>query len=380
MHFVGADQLHGLEERLTTDIYPAQMDWIPEWTKGPIENFGTSVRCHLPQPVVSNYTGQFRYDTHVQHRALDWLYHTRAQDERPFFLNVSFTHPHDPFTALPKYWAQMEGVELPEPTPGAAFHEAPVYDQWILAHHGLDLRTPSRDEILNIRRAYFANMIMVDEWVGELLQALEDTGVAENTIVMFSSDHGEMLGERGFLFKRCHYEWSARVPLIVSNPFELEKHGSRVDTPVSWLDLFPTFLEWSGAAPAEHPLDGSSLQPVLEGKTDQEPRRVISESLGEGVLAPERMIRQGKWKFIYTHTLTSRLFDLETDPLEQQNLSGQPEVADVEQSLQDQCLANWNPEALHQDILASQRDRRMMSAAMKKGARSSWAYEPPSRR
>ncbi len=221
MHFIGPDQLHGFAERLTTDVYPAGLDWTPDWRKEPVHNPGTSVR-EVRDSGVAERTMQLDYDEEVHGRAVRQVYDfARAAqdgDRWPWFFCVSYTQPHDPFVTTREYWDRFAGVDIPTPAPPKL--SPPAYDQWLNTHHELDLYRLTDEQIAAARRAYFGMVSYIDDRLGDLLQHLDQAGIANNTLVIFTSDHGEMLGEHGMWYKRTMYEPSSRVPRAGGNTKE----------------------------------------------------------------------------------------------------------------------------------------------------------------
>ena len=384
MHFIGPDQLHGFEERLTTDIYPADFAWTPDWTKGPAHRpTGVSMR-----PVVESgpciRSMQIDYDDEVEYRAVQRLHDlARAPEQQPFFLTVSFTHPHPPFVAPQRHWDLYRHEAIEPPRVGEIpYEELDEHSRWLYVAHAQDQYTVTAEHVRNARHAYFAMISYVDEKIGSVLSTLQETGLADDTVVVFAGDHGEMLGERGMWFKQCFFEWSARVPLMVSMPRRFEPE--RVAAHVSLVDLLPTFLDLAAEGrrvePVD-PLDGYSLLPLLTGAEaaaeDATERIVISEYSSEGVCAASRMVRQGRHKYIYTRGLPPLLFDLHSDPDELDNLAGRPEWAEVEAALHARLVQDWEPEAVHQRILASQRRRLFLAeVAGSSSLYPNWAYQP----
>lgn len=373
MHFIGPDQLHGFEERLNSDIYPATLDWTPDWRRGVYGNPGTSVR-KLNKSGVAEWTEQLAYDEDTQRRALERLNGlSREKDGRPFFLCVSFTHPHDPYIITPRYWDLYKDVQIDMPAapaePSASMHP---FNQWIQTHHELDKYPPTQERILATRRAYYSMVSYVDDKVGQLLEAMDRLGLREDTMVLFTSDHGDQLGEHGMWFKRTFYEWSTRVPMIISRPGD--RQGRRVRQVVSLVDLLPTLLEIAGLPPAEHMTDGQSFAGLLDGTLPDWKDSAVIEYMGEGAIRPLRCIRRGRYKYVCVPDCPSALFDLEADPLEQHNLSGRPELSDVEADLRKAVLDGIDLEALDKAIRRSQQDRLMMVEALSKGKQHPWAW------
>lgn len=373
MHFIGPDQLHGFEERLNSDIYPATFEWTPDWRRGAHGNPGTSAK-KLVKSGQAEWTEQLTYDQDSQRRTLDRLESlAKEPDGRPFFLCVSYTHPHDPYIISPRYWDLYKDVEIDLPAaPGEPFESMHPYCQWLHVHHELDKYPPPPERIRASRHAYYAMVSYVDDKVGELLASLDRLGLRDDTLILFTSDHGDMMGEHGMWFKRTFHEWANRVPMIVSKAGRLANH--RVPQTVSLVDLFPSLLEWAGLPPAGHPLDGKSFAAALDGPLLDGRDEAIIEYMGEGVLAPMRCIRRGRYKFVYVHGQPPLLFDLQADPLEQHNLAGYADLAAIEASLRQTVLQGFAPQAVHAAVLRSQEDRLMMMDALFRGEVYPWAW------
>ncbi len=227
MHFIGTDQLHGFEERLTTDIYPADFGWTPDWEQPAqrpswYHNMLSIVQAGTCQP-----RNQLDFDEEVAFHAVRKVYELARQDDgRPFCLLVSFTHPHDPFAISQEYWDRYDHDEIDLPTvPPIPVEQLDPHSRRV--YHVCDLgRYQQTDErVRSARHAYYSAISYVDDKVGQLLNALDATGLAENTVVVFSSDHGEMLGERGLWYKMNFLEWSARVPKRGAAPGRLFARG-----------------------------------------------------------------------------------------------------------------------------------------------------------
>ncbi|MBM3538670.1 MAG: choline-sulfatase [Alphaproteobacteria bacterium] len=380
MHFIGPDQLHGYEERLTTDVYPADFGWTPDWRKGPeFRPTGVSMRGVVEAgPCIRSL--QIDYDDEVEYHGIQRLYDlARAPEAQPFFLTISFTHPHPPFVASQKHWDLYDNttIDLPRvaPIPYDALDE---HSRWLYVAHAQDRHDMSESRVLNARRAYYGMIGYVDDKVGRIVRTLEETGLRDDTLVVFAVDHGEMLGERGMWYKQTFYEWSARVPLIVSMPKRFAPR--RVAAHVSLVDLLPTFLEVAaeGSPPTPvDPLDGHSLLPLLSGADAGLDRCVISEYSSEGVCAASRMLRQGRYKYIYTRGLAPMLFDLAADADELHDLAGSADLAAVQQRMHARLVQDWDPDEVHARILASQKRRLFIAeAAARSGRYPNWAYQP----
>jgi len=372
MHFIGPDQLHGFEERLVGDIYPAALDWTPDWRRGLYRNPGTSVRkLRLSGP--AGPTAEMRYDDRVQAAALACLPRL-ARNQRPFFLCVSYTHPHDPFRIAEPYWNLYRDGEIDPPAaPSPLPEELHEYNRWIAFHQEQDLCPPSEEESRRSRRAYYGMVSYVDEKVGQLLARLEELGLANDTAVVFTSDHGEMLGDHGMWFKRTFYDGAAKVPLVIALPGA--PPARRVQQVTSLVDLFPTILDIAGVAAPDDALDGHSLVPLLRDDCRDWKDQALGEYLGEGVLQPMRFVRQGRYKYVYVEEHPPLLFDLLSDPVEEVDLSGRPELACDEQDLRQVLLKDWDGPTIRRSVLRSQQERLLVSRALLTGRLRSWDYE-----
>src|SRR5690606_16246039 len=286
MHFVGPDQMHGFEERLTTDIYPADFGWTPDYSK-PGEridwwyhNLGSVTGAGIAE--ISN---QMEYDDEVAYNASRKLYDlSRGHDERPWCLTVSFTHPHDPYVARRKFWDLYEDCQELDPAiPAIAYDAQDPHSKRLMDacdHTAFDI---TGEDIRRARRGYFANISYIDEKIGEILDVLERTRMAENTAIIVVSDHGDMLGDRGLWFKMNFLEGSARVPLMIAAPGWQPR---RVDQPVSTLDVCPTVAAIAGIDIGQLApwTDGEDLTALAAGKAGRSP--VPMEYAAEGSIAP----------------------------------------------------------------------------------------------
>jgi choline-sulfatase len=380
MHFVGPDQLHGFEERLTTDVYPADMPWTPDWRR--------PVGDRLPwyhtmesvlRPGVCEASLQLDYDAEVTFHGVRRIFEFAREPSRdPFFLVVSFSHPHDPWEIPGRYWERYEPESIAPPSvPPIPAAQADPHSLRLREMLGVDEAGLSEAQVRTARHAYFAAISYVDERIGEVLGALRGAGLADETIVVFTADHGEMLGERGLWYKMSFFEPSVRVPLIVWAPGRVP--AGRVAEPVSLLDVAPMLLDLAAHPRADEvapDLDGTSLAPLIFGRAAAGPRDVVSEYLAEGVTSPALMIRRGTHKFVSCPTDPDQLYDLARDPHELVNLAERPDHSDLSRAFRDAVAARWDAEALERRVLESQRERHLVARALATGRRTSWDYQP----
>ena len=377
MHFIGADQLHGFEERLTTDIYPADFVWTGDWTDiNP--KFANDARSFEGAGVCVRNV-QIDYDDEVSHRAVRKIFdYTRSADDRPFFALVSFTHPHDPYQCQQQHWDRYKHDDIALPSaPAAPRDEMHPHTRRLQQMTGLEDYTPSDERIRIARHAYLGSVSYVDDQIGKLLHVLEECDLAQNTIVVLTTDHGDMLGEHGLWYKKNFYEYSARVPLIIAAPDH--SPARRVPENVSLMDLLPTLMELAkpnNTPDTVEPIDGRSLCPLMNGNVDGWDDTTVSEMLAESALAPQVMVKRGTYKYCYSAPDPAQLFNLEADPLELKNLAGQAEYADIESELRREVDSRWALEPLAEAIVASQKRRLFLREVNAIGARTDWDFHP----
>ncbi len=371
MHFVGPDQLHGFEQRLTTDIYPADFGWTGDWTEVR-PKFGNDP-ITFAQAGVCLRNVQIEYDDEVSHRARRKLYDlARGNDQRPFLLFTSLTHPHDPFQCQPKHWQRYRHDDIDMPLVDTVQADMDPYSRRLIAQYGLNDRPPTPEQVRVARHAYYGSISYVDDIVGDLMQVLRETGLADNTVVILTSDHGEMLGEHGLWYKKTFFEDACRVPLIISHP---ALSGRRVSASVSLVDLLPTLLQLAGDENTEtlvEPIAGHGLRPLIDGSSNDWDYPVFAENLAEGATTALLMVRQGTVKYVYSAVDPEQLFDLEQDPLEQQSRLDHPAYAAMHELTQQ----TWDAEKLAEDVRASQVRRLFLRDVLARRGPDDWDFKP----
>ncbi len=246
-------------------------------------------------------------------RAVEWL-GQRSGDEAPFLLYLGLNQPHPRFSTSRRYLDRIDPAAVQLPPPDESAH--PVIDlmrvkkNW---NHGLDEETVHR-----VRRIYYAMIAEVDAMLGAVLGEVRQAGLGESSYVVFTSDHGEMNMEHDQYYKMCHYEPSARVPLIIAGPGV--EGGRAVDTLTSLVHVHPTLTDAAGLERDES-LDGHSLLPELRGEAPARPDRAFAEFHGCTSRTGAFMLRLGPWKYVAYPGFKPQLFHLEEDPWEVRNLA-----------------------------------------------------------
>lgn len=268
--------------------------------------------------------------------AVDFL--ITYEGEKPFFLYVGFNAPHDPYTRVPEFEAAYREPDgrskvplfdnfLPQPPvdPGVMA----IRDEVLLPH-------PLEPEAVRHQNAVYYGMIThLDSWVGKILDQLEHKGLADNTLVIFTSDHGLARGSHGLLGKQNLYEHSLRVPMLLRGPGI--KAGGRSTSPVYNFELYRTLAEVAAATPKAGQVEGESFLPIATGSRKGE-RKVVYD----GYTNLMRAVVEGDWKLIETHVKAVRstqLFNLAVDPTEMRNLATDPTQAEKLQHLREQMIA-----------------------------------------
>jgi choline-sulfatase len=293
--------------------------------------------------------------------------------DQPFMLIASFTNPHPPYRAPKKYWDMYrdEDVELPKLPAGFMEREHP-YLKGVRFHGGYDHLLPD-DVCRAARRAYYGRTTMFDDYLQQILSLLKELDLEKNTIVVYASDHGDMLGEHGLWFKNTSYEWSSRVPLIMAGPGIKRR---RCGEAVSLLDIGPTFCSLAGIEPAYPVTDGRDISDLVLGGRPDGPGLAIMENYGEGIFRGVRMIRRGNYKLTMDPTHEPELFDLSNDPDEWNNLT----ASSAHRVIRDELVAigkkGWDPDRLDEARYQSEERRAAIMKAMK-GSSFKWQFRSP---
>ena len=271
-------------------------------------------------------------DTLVVDDCLEFI--NQSDRSRPFFAYAGFRAPHPPWCAPPRFHEMYNPDDIGElPNYLVNFTDRPrrvverinYYELWNLPE----------EMIRKSIAAYFGFVSYTDYCIGRLVDAIDAAGLRENTIIIYASDHGEMLYVNGICEKHTFFEDAVRIPLIISSSGAVPE-GKRSDALVSNIDLLPTVLKMAGV-PVPDVVEGKDLAPTFEGGEVQDV--VFSEYYHS--LDPCRMVRDKRFKYIHTEEDVCELYDLENDPLESVNLAWYPQYAKRIQQMDDLVMADW---------------------------------------
>lgn len=384
MHSVGPDQLHGYAERLVGDHSPNYVGGGPRVNRGILDGTSGPDRTSL----VKSGPGQSSYQVHDEYvtaATVDYLNRLGVEkrtygETDPFSISVGFMAPHAPFVARrAEYDYYRERMTLPSQNPAFDEVEHPYLRAW-WEYTGLTEGVPE-EMILRARAAYWGLVHAIDEMIGQIVDALHANGLADNTLIVYTSDHGDMVGEHGLWWKHVFYEGSARVPLIMHWPGVIEP-GQRCDSPVSAVDVTATVLDALGAPELPNG-DGRSFLGLVSGQhpdpqwedvafseycadqyTPGSPQQREEESELRTVY--QRMIRQNidgvAWKLIYDHDYPPQLFNLTEDPQELHNRADDPACSEVLAALTQRVLDGWDPDAIAETMDAKRADNKVLAA------------------
>ncbi len=378
MHFNGPDQLHGFAERLVGDH-------SPNWPGSPRPvDHGTLTGTAGPARVSLELSGsgQSAYEVHDEDVVvatedyLDRFGESRAPGE-PLCLSVGLMLPHQPFVARAQDYARYEGrVGLPA-TPATPLDDCHPYIRWWRERTGIEQVTEA--ETIRARTAYWALVDRLDALIGRILNAVERNGLADNLIIVYTSDHGDQIGEHGLWWKQTFYEDSARVPALISWPSGIPA-GTVIDNPVNQFDLLATVLDAAGAPQLPRSRARSLLQLLNSPETADWDDTAFSEycmddaSGGEAYSAnlggldvharpggvQNRMVRSGSWKLNYYHGFRPQLFNLEDDPCETRDLAEDPAFAGVRAELTDRVLDGWDPDQIRERMRVLKSEQQVL--------------------
>jgi choline-sulfatase len=242
--------------------------------------------------------------------------------------------------------------------------EHPWLNWWREKHNIVDV---PEDHAIRARTAYYALVTRMDKMIGQILDKLEERGLLENTLIVYSSDHGDQIGERGLWWKHTFYEESVKIPMILSWPEQLPKGEAR-DQVINLVDLNATFLDALGANPLPNS-EGHSFLNIAKDNSSPWQNLTFSEYCSDVTKwdgMRQRMIRQDDWKLIYYHGFPAQLFNLAEDPQELNDLAEVPEHQAIKEELLSLLLKDWDPDAIEQRMLDKQSDKEILGAWARK--------------
>lgn len=365
MHFEGFDQRHGFEKAIVGDFT--------------VQHPGTQGTFLISSPGqlgkdLGNATGQSRraveiagpgrtsiqaYDEAVARGARAYL--KGRKDERPFCLVVGFYGPHCPFVC-PKdlYHEYYDKVKVPKMPEGYFEQVHPFVRQW-RSNRGVEDIT--EEEARKARAGYYGMVTFTDQRVGEIMEGLDESGLGDDTLVIYTSDHGDMIGDHGLWWKSNFYEGSAGIPMIAVGPGRAAE-GRTTDRIVNLTDIGTTLLELGEAEPAPFTRGRSLLgllDPDGEGVMDGPDETFCENGTGRGDRV-SRMIRSGPWKLNHYHGYdTPQLFNIEDDPGELRDLAGDPAHCAVRDELLQKVLRNWDGDAIEKELERGVQDYGVIS-------------------
>ena len=287
--------------------------------------------------------------------ALDFVRNEAARLDRPWTQYVGFLQPHPQFVALKKYWDlyPLEDIDLPHIPPGHLENQHLAFQE--LRRFKLVSAPISEERVRRTRAGYYGMITEMDDYIGQLWDALDETSQLENTVFIYTSDHGESLGDHGLWYKNNLYDVAARVPLVIAGA-GLPK-GKTIRAPVAHVDLVATLLDWAAAGGADE-LRGQTLLPMIEGRSGSDPGSgpafAYSESHSEGNTAGGFVIRKGDWKYIHFTWYDDLLFNVAEDPGEFHNRADDPGAQTVVRELREILRSQVDPEEVTRRAFAAQ--------------------------
>ncbi|MFW5868774.1 MAG: sulfatase, partial [Armatimonadota bacterium] len=347
----------------STMIGPLDFKWGMHSIRDQVGSWTRSANIHrpisrTPLPEITADDAPYLRDWRWTWQACEWM-REAAGNAAPFMCYLTTGLVHPAFRAAQRHMDMIDpdAIEMPPDIGPVSDDDHPVM-RYIRITKNCD-RGFSREMVRLMRHVYYAMVIALDEIVGRVLDTLDDLGLRDSTYIVFSSDHGEMAGEQNQILKRTMYEPSVHEPLIITGPDV--RSGATVDTPVSLVDLYPTFMDMARTRYEDHArtdafpetLDGESLMPQLAGNTPRDRDWTFTEYNGDRVNTGTYMLRRGQWKFIKHVGYESRLYDLEADPWEVNDVAA--DNPDVVADFDALMAANFDCEAI--DARAKAYDR-----------------------
>ena len=349
LHYRATTDANGFDREILPLHVVDGLGWVKGLLRDPPPSYGEAPR-ELAMQVGTGETGYTHYDRRICDAACDWIREYGAATDKPWVLFVSFVSPHYPLIA-PKLFTDLYDLErIGWPHRHKERPSHPVLQEIYRFYNYQDHFTDQR--VKQGRLGYYGLCSFVDHLIGRLLGTLEASGLTEDTRVLYTSDHGEMLGDHGMWTKMLMYEASAAIPLIMKGPDV--PSGQVVQTPVSLVDCYQTIVEGVGEplTGEERALPGHSLLRIAAGEFPA--RTVLSEYHDGGAPTGYFMVRRNAWKYIHYTGSVPQLFNLADDPLEDEDLGQDPRYAEVRQDCEAALRAILDPVAVNRRAFAEQ--------------------------
>ena len=369
MHFIGPDQHHGFEKRLYGDCW----HFLSKEITGRGWNRTNGQTKYAVEVSGHGRAGFEEFDRRVTDKAVECI--ATRDDERPYCMVVGYILPHNPLICereLFEYY--MEKLPLPESTsPEALAKLHPAIRAW-RERRGVDDITP--EQARRGLAAYCGLVTTMDRNIGKVIDAVKASPDADDTVVIYTTDHGDLAGEHGMWWKSNYYEGAARVPLIVSCPSRFE--ADTIDAVASLIDVGPTLLDLAAAEPM-HGVSGRSLAPFLTGAAPVDwSNETFSEYAGAHGDKPSCMIRSGPWKLMYYSEYDSfLLFNLDEDPDELTDCATDPACREVGEELLAKIHARWSADRVLEGNAQQQRTVSALSREQRLGTDGDLHETPP---
>jgi choline-sulfatase len=356
MHFVGADQFHGFERRIIGDV---SGDHLTAEIRGSGPKGRTTGQSKYAVEVSGHgRQGYAAYDNAVTKTAVEFLGSER-EDERPYCMVVGYILPHNPLICSKELFDYYY-EKLPEPEPMSDEYLErlhPAVKSW-RERRGVEELTPEQN-----RRglaAYYGLCTKLDRNVGRVIDAVKASPDAENTVIIYCSDHGDMACEHGMWWKSNFYTGSVQVPCIASWPGHFEE-GKEVDAVANLIDLGPTLLDLAGCGPLPD-ISGVSMAGFLTDGNDPDwEDTTFSEICPLLADSPACMLRHGPWKMVYFHETESiQLFNLDDDPDEMNDLRDASEHQTQAEEMLAEIHTTWSAEYMLEQMAESNRARQVI--------------------
>ena len=366
MHFVGLDQRHGFEKRLIGDCPESSFiaaGWQLQQVLGDLVDTPGMSLTGLKKSGPGN-SGYLDYDKAVTKATLDYLEERQqTKNDQPFLLVAGYAMPHCPFVCEPDdFYQYYDQVPLRDSREESLGEQHPFYQQ--LRKRWGSNPLPDAATMRRVETAYYGMVNHMDRQVGAIMDAIDNSDYADNTTIIYTSDHGEQLGEHGMWWKSTFMEGSIGVPLLVSTS-DKKRTGQTSKANVSLMDIGPTLLDLVGIETTPG-TTAASFRCVLDDDESQWSDAVFAENCFPSYFSsPQRMYKKGPWKYSYFHDMPAQLFNIDDDPNEEHNLANDPAQVDRIKEMNARVLENWDPHAQAETIKLRSEELRLIGQSQK---------------